>query len=206
MLAKMSAAPTSDPEVRLTPSRIADVLVATSRSFSSYLESEVGSRAVSNEILQDAFGRGTHNIGVLNSHESAVDWFYRLLRNAVLEQPRSAGSTEPKFNAFRAQIEQHLEPSVALKEAIVRYVGELAPILEPEYAAALRSVELDGVTIDAFAEATGISTGLVGLRLSHARAALRRCVVSSAGICTVHGCWNCTCGLGFIGYAQARVP
>jgi RNA polymerase sigma-70 factor (ECF subfamily) len=204
ILTTMSTAPTSDPEVRLTPSRIAEVLVASSRSFSSYLESEVGSRAVCNEILQDAFGRGTHSIGVLNAHESAIDWLYRLLRNAVLDQPRSEGSSEPKFSAFRAQIEPQLEPRVALKEALQRYVRELCAVLEPEYAAALRSVELGGATIEGFAEATGISTRLASIRLSNARAALRRCVVSSAGICAVHGRWNCTCGLAFIGYGQAR--
>jgi len=198
------SAPVHDAGVALTPARVADVLVATSRSFSSYLENEVGSRAVTNEILQDAFGRGTHNIDVLNPHESALGWFYRLLRNAVIDQPRSAGVSEPQFNAFRAQIEQQLEPRAAMKDAILGYVGALSAIVEPEYAAALRSVELDGKTVDAFAEANGISTRLAGVQVSDARAAVRRCVVRSAGICTAHGCWNCTCGLGFIGYGQAR--
>jgi RNA polymerase sigma-70 factor (ECF subfamily) len=209
MLPRMSVAPTtSDSAACLTPERIANVLVATSREFSSFLESEVGSRAVSNEILQDAFGRGSHDIGALSWRESAVSWFYRLLRNAVIDQPRSQGSSEPKFNAFRTQVEQQLEPSVALAGAIRRYVGEVSEILEPEYAAALRSVELGGMSIDGFAEATGISQRLAGVRVSDARAALRRRVVSSSGICLVHGRWNCTCGLCFVGYehAGAREP
>lgn len=204
ILSGMTVAPPGDPEARLTADRIAGVLVAASQSFASYLESEVGSRAVSNEILQDAFGRGTHNMGVLNSHESALGWFYRLLRNAVIEQPRSAGSSEQRFSAFRTQVEQQLEPSLALKSAILRYVGELAATLEPAHANALHSVELGETTIDAFAEAAGISARLAHTRVDDARAALRRCVVSSAGICMAHGRWNCTCGLGFIGYGQAR--
>lgn len=204
MLTRMCDAPTSDPALSLTPARIADVLVAASRSFSSYLENEVGNRAVADEILQDAFGRGTRTIGVLNSDESAVGWFYRLLRDAVIDQPRSARSSEPKFSAFREQIEQELAPRVALKEAIVRYVGELSAILAPESAAALRSVDLEGASIVAFAEAAGITTHLAAVRVSDARTALRRFVVSSAGICPSHGRWNCTCGLGFVGYGQAR--
>jgi DNA-directed RNA polymerase specialized sigma24 family protein len=204
MLTTMSATPTSELEFSPTPAHIADVLVATSRSFATYLENEVGSRAICDEILQDAFGRGTRNIGVLNSHESAVDWVYRLLRNAVIDQPRSRGSSEPKFSAFRGQLEQELEPRVALKDAILRYIGGLCAILEPEHAAALRSVELGGASVAAFAEATGISVRLASVRVSEARAALRRGVVTSAGICPSHGRWNCTCGLGFVAYGQAR--
>jgi RNA polymerase sigma-70 factor (ECF subfamily) len=204
MLTRMSAAPPGERDVPLTPARIADVLVATSRTFATYLESEIGSRAVSNEILQDAFGRGSQKAGALNSHESAVDWFYRLLRNAVIDQPRSTASSEHKFSAFRTELEQQPEPRAAMKDAILRYVGELSAILEPEDAAALRSIELGGTTIDAFAKATGISTHSASIQVFNARAALRRCIVMSAAICTVHGCWNCTCGLGFIGYGQAQ--
>jgi RNA polymerase sigma-70 factor (ECF subfamily) len=195
---------TREPPENLSPAQVADVLVANYREFSSFLEHEVGSRAVSEEILQDAFGRGAHNLGTLNSHESAVGWFYRLLRNAVIEQPRAAGSFEHKLTAFRTGIEQRLEPSVELRDAIRHYVGELTGILDPEHAAALRSVEFGGTTIDAFAEAAGISPRLAGVRVADARAALRRRVVSSCGVCAVHGRWNCTCGAGFAGYGQAR--
>lgn len=201
---RMSLAPMHHAAVSLTPAGATDVLVATSRSFSSYLESNVGSRAVTDEILEEAFGLGTHNIGVLNPHETALSWFYRLLREAVIDQPRSAGVSEPRFNAFRAQVEPHLEPRAAMKEAILHYFRELSAIVEPHFAAALRSVEWDGMTVDAFAEATGITTSLARTRVSDARAALRRCVVLSAGICSVHGRWNCTCGLRSIGYGKFR--
>lgn len=205
MLTRMSAAQTpSDLDAQHTPAHIAEVLVATSREFSGFLESEVGSRAVSNELLQDAFGRGTHNIGTLNSNESVVSWFYRLLRNAVIDQPRSAGSSEPRFSAFRARVEQQLEPGPSMADAIRRYVEQVSVILEPEYSEALRSVELGGTSIEDYATATGISPRLADVRLSDARAQLRRRVVSSSGICMVHGRWNCTCGSGFIGYGQAR--
>jgi RNA polymerase sigma-70 factor (ECF subfamily) len=216
----MPSAPTaSDPLVRQTPAGqtppgqtspglnptvIADVLVASAREFSRFLEDEVGSRAVSHELLREAFGRGPHNVAVLNSRESAISWFYRLLRNAVIDQPRSEGSSEPRFAAFRASIEQQLEPGVALASAIRRYVGGLLGLLESDHAAALRNVELDGASIDDYAEASGISKNVAGVRVSEARAALRRRVVSSSGICMTHGRWNCTCGLAFVGYGQAR--
>lgn len=200
----MFSSPVADVEMPLTPAQADDVLVSTSRAFSSFLESKVGSRAVANEILQDAFGRGTHNLGVLSSNESSLDWFYRLLRNAVMDQPRSARVSEPQFNAFRARVEQRLEPRAAMKDAILRYVRELSVLVEPECAAALRSIELDGVSAEDFAEAAGITTELARARVSDARAALRRCVVVSAAICTAHGRLNCTCGWGFVGYGQAQ--
>src|SRR5690606_39544723 len=57
------------------------VLVDNHRQFLGFLERRVGSRAVAEDLLQEAFVRGLDKLDHLRSEESAIAWFYRVLRN-----------------------------------------------------------------------------------------------------------------------------
>jgi RNA polymerase sigma-70 factor (ECF subfamily) len=72
-------------------------------------------------------------------------------------------------------------------------VTRLADTLKPEYAAALRRIEVDGISVKAFAEEQGISTSNAAVRVFRAREALRRQLAVSCGTCAEHGCVSCTC-------------
>jgi RNA polymerase sigma-70 factor (ECF subfamily) len=169
------------------------VLVESHREFLGFLEKRVGNRALAEDILQDAFVRGMDKLDTLRSDESAVAWFYRLLRNATIDHQRRTGAAERKLAAFGRQVEDHVEPEVEMRGAICRCVGELAGTLKEEYADALRSVEVDGVAVKDFAKRAGISMNNAGVRVFRAREALRKQVVRSCGTCADHGCLNCTC-------------
>jgi DNA-directed RNA polymerase specialized sigma24 family protein len=52
----------------------------------------VKSRALAEDILQDAFVRGVNKLDTLRSDESAIAWFYRVLRNAIIDHRRPLGS------------------------------------------------------------------------------------------------------------------
>lgn len=193
-----------------TSASMARLLVDGYREFSGFLAEQVGSGAVSAEILQEAFVRGMHKLELSHSDESTVDWFYRLLRDAVIELPRPSSSSEHKLTTFRAELEQKLEPTVAVREAIERIVHGLIATLEPEQAALLRNVESNdapsGVTgeADRLQSAAVQSLSSAATCVSSARAALRRQVVSACGTCAVHDRWNCTCGSRLAGYGHAR--
>src|SRR5436190_6310187 len=58
------------------------ILVENHARFLAFLERRVGSRDAAQEILQEAFVRSLSRGGSLRDDESAVAWFYRLLRNA----------------------------------------------------------------------------------------------------------------------------
>ncbi|MEX1130085.1 MAG: sigma factor-like helix-turn-helix DNA-binding protein [Vicinamibacterales bacterium] len=72
-------------------------------------------------------------------------------------------------------------------------ISRLADTLKPEYADALKSVEVDGVPVKTYAERKGLSASNAGVRVFRAREALRKRVVQSCGTCAEHGCVNCTC-------------
>jgi RNA polymerase sigma factor (sigma-70 family) len=174
-------------------SEVVSALVGNHRQFLAFLERRVGSRAIAEDILQDAFVRGIDKLGTLRSDESAVAWFYRLLRNAVIDYQRRRGVSERKLAAFRQEVEERPEPDADLHGAICRCVTDLAGTLKPEYADALQRVEVEGITVKDFAERAGISPNNAGVRIFRAREALRKQVIRSCGTCADHGCLNCTC-------------
>jgi RNA polymerase sigma-70 factor (ECF subfamily) len=65
--------------------------------------------------------------------------------------------------------------------------------LKPEYADALRRIEVDGVAVKDYADTLGISASNADVRLFRAREALRRQVARACGTCADHGCLDCTC-------------
>src|SRR6185437_6019078 len=69
-------------------------LVDSHRQFLAFLERRVESRAVAEDILQSAFVRGLERGAEMRDEESAVAWFYRVLRNAVIDHYRHRASTE----------------------------------------------------------------------------------------------------------------
>jgi RNA polymerase sigma factor (sigma-70 family) len=175
-------------------SLVVQTLVANHRQFLSFLEKRVGSRVLAEDILQDAFVRGMSKVDTLRSDESAVAWFYRLLKNAVIDQHRRQGATNRKLEAFGHEVSERSEPDVDMQHAICRCVTELAGTLKREYSEALRLVEIEGLAVKEYALRVGISSSNAGVRVSRARKALRQRVARACGTCADHGCLDCTCG------------
>jgi RNA polymerase sigma-70 factor (ECF subfamily) len=189
----MSAEPeTSEPEAPLAPD-VVQALVGKHRQFLGFLERRVGSRALAEDILQDAFVRGMDKVDALRSEESATAWFYRLLRNAIIDHHRRSGASQRKLAAFGRDVEERAEPDVETRGAVCRCVSELAATLKDEYADALRTVEIDGLPIKDLAQRAGISTNNARVRVFRAREALRKQVIRCCGTCADHGCVSCTC-------------
>lgn len=172
---------------------VASVLADNRNAFLAFLERRTGSRAVAEDILQEAFSRGLDRLATLRSEESAVAWFYRVLRNAVVDYHRRQSAATRALESFSAELSEAEEPAGDVAEAVCKCVIRLADTLKPEYADALRRIEVDGVPVKSFAAEAGISANNAAVRVFRAREALRRQVVASCGACATHGCLNCTC-------------
>lgn len=172
---------------------VVDALVANHRRFLGFLERRTGDRALAEDLLQEAFVRGLERLETLRADESAVAWFYRSLRNAVVDHHRRRGTAERSLSALARELSA-AGPTDELEREICRCIGELAKTLKPEYADALRSVELDGIAVKDFAAERGISASNAGVRVFRAREALRRQVALACGTCAEHGCFDCHCG------------
>jgi RNA polymerase sigma-70 factor (ECF subfamily) len=169
---------------------VLDVLLANHREFLSYVERRVSDRALAEEILQDAFVRSLDRTEEIR--ESAVGWFYRVLRNAVIDQQRRRATADRRLDAFAAELGSEQE-SPELSSVACRCVSELAATLKPEYAEALQRIEVEGVPVADYAQAAGISANNAGVRVFRAREALRKQVARACGTCAEHGCLDCCC-------------
>lgn len=170
------------------------VLLDNHAGFLGFLERRVGSRDEAEDILQEAFVRSLDRADSLRSAESATAWFYRMLRNAIVDHYRREGSRSRAVERLAAEIEASASPDEELEAAACACVTALVDTLKPEYGAALRRVDLEGQSVRGFAEEAGITPGNAGVRLHRAREALRRQLARSCGTCLEHGCLDCTCG------------
>ncbi len=185
--------PAAETTAGLTP-ELVRVLVDNHARFLSFLERRVGRREVAEEILQEAFVRGLDKGASLREAESVTAWFYRLLRNALVDHLRRRGTEERALQlAAHEPAEEEPAPDEALMGTVCGCVRGLIETLKPEYAAAIRRVDLEGQSVQAFAAEAGISANNAGVRLHRAREALHKQLVKSCGTCTEHGCLECTC-------------
>jgi RNA polymerase sigma factor (sigma-70 family) len=167
-------------------------LVENHRDFLAFLERRVGSRAVAEELLQAAFVKTLEKGDALRDGESAVAWFYRLLRNALVDHYRKQAA-EGRALEREAREATEAGPDPELKSAVCACVSSLLPTLKPEYAELLRQVDLEERSVPEVAAEAGITPNNAGVRLHRARQALKHQLERSCGTCATHGCLDCSC-------------
>jgi RNA polymerase sigma factor (sigma-70 family) len=171
------------------------VLVENHRRFLDFLERRVGSRDIAEDILQDAFVKSLDRVEELRDEETVIPWFYRVLRHAVIDHYRRGGAEERALARVAGMAHESAPPlDEELHGAICACVTALVETLKPEYATAIRRVDLDGVPVVQFAREAGITPGNAGVRLHRAHATLRKQLALSCNTCADHGCLDCRCG------------
>ena len=163
------------------------------RVFLRYLEGRVGDRVLAEDILQDAFAKVIARPEQAPVDESIVPWFYRTLRNAAIDHYRRRGTASRTLEAFARELESAEVPSPDMEREICACVSRLATTLKPEYADALAAIEVGGASIKAYADEKGLSANNAAVRVHRARAALKKRVAESCGVCAEHACVDCTC-------------
>lgn len=186
-------------DARLSSEALATILSNRDR-FLGFLKRRLGSEDLARELLQEALVRGVERGGQLRDEETAVAWFYRLLRNAIIDHRRRADVAERALSRWADEMDT-VQPAMDadLQGAVCACIAGLLTTLKPEYGDAIRAVDLDGAAVREFADEQGITPNNAAVRLHRARQALERSVRVTCGACAVHGCVDCTCG-------SARTP
>jgi RNA polymerase sigma-70 factor (ECF subfamily) len=179
------------PSNSLSPDAVAK-LVGEHRNFLAFLERRVESRAAAEDILQSAFVRSLERgAGVQN--ESVVAWFYRVLRNAVIDHYRRRDSSSRAAEAWGRELKSIQAQDAQLRHEICQCVSGLVMTLKPEYRDALSIVDLENGKLSDLAQHCGITPENAAVRVHRARNALRRRVEQACGTCAEHGCFDCDC-------------
>lgn len=186
--------PKEESALREIDSKIIQSLLDNQKKFLGFLERRVGSRQLAEEILQDAYVKTIEKGSHLREDEGAVSWFYRLLRNAVIDGYRRNSTKEKALSAKFEQdklLSEELDPEI--ENAICGCMRTLLPGLKDEYADILNKVDLEEKNLSEIAEEQGISINNANVRLHRARLALKRQLERSCGACAAHGCLDCSC-------------
>lgn len=176
-----------------------EVLLRERAKFLAFIERRLGSRALAEEVLQEAFVRGLAHVDGVRADDAVVPWFYRLLRNAVIEVHRRRAA-EARASAALANEVAALEGAPEeVRGELCRCMAGLVDSLKPEYAEALRKVDLEGGSVGRLASDTGITSNNATVRLHRARQALGRELRATCGACAEHGCLDCGCHKTYVG-------
>jgi len=168
-------------------------LLLLRRQFLGFIERRVEDRAVAEDILQTAYVRLLDTGDRLRESESAVAWFYRVLRNAIVDHYRRRASEGAALERWVQELETATEPEPALQETTCKCIGGALETMTPAYASLLREVDLGETTLSEFAKSQGITPGNAAVRAHRARNALRKQLMICCGSCAAHGCLDCSC-------------
>src|SRR5262245_4878161 len=139
------------------------VLAGHHRRFLEFLKPRVGSDAVAEDILQDAYARSVSHAGEVRDDDSVVAWFYQVLRNAVVDHYRRSGTERNVRAQLERESAESFEPE--LRDNVCTCVSALLPDLKPEYADMVRAVELDERSIADVASEKGLTANNATVRL-----------------------------------------
>ena len=172
--------------------------LAENRSlFEIFLHRRVQDDFTVQDLLQQSFVKAIQQQHSLTNEESVVPWFYRILRNTVIDYYRSHASENTHRNDFLKQsrvLDDDQVPSLdEIKPIICTCLDGVLSALRPGYADLIRRVDLSGESLTEVALNLQITPNNATVRLHRARQALRTSLENSCGVCSKHGCLNCTC-------------
>jgi RNA polymerase sigma-70 factor (ECF subfamily) len=194
-------------------SKMLDNLLDRRSAFLSFVQRRVDDRALAEDILQSAYVRALESAGGLRRQESAVAWFYSVLRNAVIDHFRSRASESSALERWAFELEhdapsasQSPAPDAFAQDLVCGCIEHLLPTLRPAYAEVLREVDLAEQPLSSFAARHKLTAGNAAVRAHRARAALRRELARVCGACSLHACLNCTCKTATVRVSETQAP
>jgi RNA polymerase sigma factor (sigma-70 family) len=172
-------------------------LIENETLFRAFLRKRVSDDAVVEDLFQQCLLRAVERHHTVNNQESVVAWFYRILRNAVIDYYRSRATQESRQQVFEKEVDvlhdREAPPPDDVKAAVCACLDDVVNTLRPGYSELIRRIDLRGESTADVAKALQISSGNATVRLHRARQALRDRLEKVCGVCTKHGCLNCTC-------------
>ena len=181
--------------VTLSPSAVR-TLVLEHAKFLRFLERRVGNTAAAEDILQDGLLKALQRGGDLRRGEKITPWFYRILRNAIVDHYRRKGTESRKAEGLANELKAHGEFDSNhhdWERAVCSCFEGLLPELNSRYAQLLRRIDLESEPKESVADDLKISIATLNVTLHRARRALRRRLEIFCGACSRDHCLACAC-------------
>jgi RNA polymerase sigma factor (sigma-70 family) len=159
--------------------------------FFRFISARVGEPAMAEDILQSAYVKALERGSELRDEESVVAWFYRILRNAIIDHYRRRAARSKAHEQFGAEAPKSYEAE--LEEKICACVSDIVRDLKDGYREAIEHVDLAGESVESFARLQKTTPNNASVRLHRARKAVAKKLTEVCGVCAEHKCLDCTC-------------
>jgi RNA polymerase sigma-70 factor, ECF subfamily len=168
-------------------------LLESRTQFLSFLRNRLRYSEDAEELLQDAFVRSLQKGGEVRDKEKMVAWFYRVLRNSIVDYYRKAGRNTQELTGILADLDEHAIAASEPRNEVCHCIHPLLENIKPEYREALTTIDLAGGSIRDLAKRADITEGNAAVRVHRAREAMRKQVQMACGACAEHHCIDCDC-------------
>lgn len=150
-------------------------LAASRGELRDFMQERVGSRVLTEGLLQAAADHGNDVHDSPSDDESVVDWFLRVLRTTGRVYQRRHEVTTRGLTALLADLEANTGAAHELRALVRRTITRLTEDIDAEYASVIRRTEIEGPEVQGdtlAADRKHHSTAVV--RLFMARKALKQ--------------------------------
>jgi RNA polymerase sigma-70 factor (ECF subfamily) len=171
-------------------------LIESQGQFLGFLRKRISSADVAEDLLQNAFLKSIEKGGGIKDEESIVAWFYRVLRNSVIDYYRQRGRSHQELSGILSDLERFATATSESQSEVCECVNPLLENLKPEYREALTTIDLGDGSLADLATRAGITEGNAAVRVHRAREAMRKQVQMTCGACGEHHCVDCHCKHG----------
>lgn len=157
---------------------------AHERELRAYLRHHLGENAPAEDLVQEVFLRALRQGGAFCTIEQPRAWLFQVARHALTDHWRTQRPQVPVSEAEALPQESAdprapgLAPVDRLSDCLLRVLGEL----RPDDAAIVRACDLQGQTVQTFAQAQGLSLPAAKSRLLRARERLRAQMVTACQV------------------------
>jgi RNA polymerase sigma-70 factor (ECF subfamily) len=145
------------------------------------------------DLVQEAQLRAIRAAPALRDEERLIPWFYRILRNAIIDHHRRRGMTSRGPGGQETDLEALMTEDSVDKGEICACLAELLGDLKPGYREVIERIDLDGESAERVALDLGIERNNLKVRRHRARKALRKKLEEACGVCAEHHCLDCSC-------------
>ncbi|MCA6215597.1 sigma-70 family RNA polymerase sigma factor [Ideonella sp. B7] len=161
---------------------VASAWHAHERELRAYLRHHLGESAPAEDLLQEVFLRALRQGEAFCTIAQPRAWLFQVARHAMTDHWRAQRPQEPVSEALPQEAADPRAPGLApvdhLGDCLLRVLGEL----RPDDAAIVRACDLQGQTVQAFAQAQGLSLPAAKSRLLRARERLRTQMVTACQV------------------------
>jgi RNA polymerase sigma factor (sigma-70 family) len=167
-----------------------EILLAHRERFLGFVRARVSDRAVAEDVLQNAYTQVIERPDAVPVGYE-VPWFYRVLRNAVIDRHRRQDVERRQREGWERDPTR--EPDLAPKGRTCRCTLRALASLKPQYIQIIEAVDLHGRSVVDVARAEGLSSTNAYVRLHRARRLLGDRLRALCRSCADNACVDCHC-------------